>query len=77
MDQFVQIMVFVLSLMTTFLLARIDKWKRWGYIAGLIAQPFWFYSAISSGQMGIFYLSVFNTCFWTVGIYNYWIRKND
>jgi len=31
MEQFVQIMVFALSLVTTFLLVRIDKWKRWGF----------------------------------------------
>ena len=70
-----QIMIFVLSLATTIFLVRIDKWKKWGYITALLAQPFWFYSTYLAGQWGMFGLTIVNCGFWIQGIYNYWIRK--
>lgn len=74
METFSQIMLFILSMLTTMLLVRTDNWKRWGYIVALASQPFWFYSSIVAGQFGTFCLSIFNTCFWVIGINNYWIK---
>lgn len=55
-----------------FLLSRKDHLARWGYIMGLLSQPFWFYIAISTGQIGVFVMSCWFTYCWIKGIYNYW-----
>ncbi len=58
-----------------YLVSRKDHWKRWGYILGICAQPFWFYSAWKAKQWGIFLLAFWYTYSWLNGIYNYWIKK--
>ena len=55
--------------------SRKDDWKRVGYILGLCAQPFWFYIAISTQQWGILVISIWYTYSWSIGVYNYWIKK--
>jgi hypothetical protein len=50
--------------------------RRWAYIFGLCSQPFWFYSAIESGQWGVFLLSSIYTFSWIRGIWNFWIKPS-
>ena len=71
----VQVAIAVLSATAIWLVGRLEKWKRWGYIVGLFSQPFWFYSTITTEQWGIFVLAIWYTYCWTQGIYNYWIKK--
>jgi hypothetical protein len=47
--------------------------RRWGCIAGLCAQPFWFYTTYINGQWGIFGLSFFYTFAWLKGVRTYWL----
>jgi len=54
---------------------RLEQWKRWGYILGLISQPAWVYTTIKHDQWGIFLLSLFYTYSWGQGVYNYWIKQ--
>lgn len=46
--------------------------RRWGCIAGLCAQPFWFYTTAVNGQWGIFALSFLYTWSWAKGVRTYW-----
>jgi hypothetical protein len=48
--------------------------RRWGYIAGILSQPFWFWTAWVNGQWGIFILSIFYAAAWINGINNFWLR---
>ncbi len=57
-----------------YLVGRTDKWKRWGYVLGLCAQPFWFYTTWQAEQWGIFAISIWYAYSWANGIYNYWIK---
>jgi len=50
-----------------------ENWKKYACIFGLIGQPFWFYSAYSAEQWGIFALTVFYTYSWIVGLRNHWL----
>lgn len=59
-----------------FLVSRTDKWMRWGYIMGMVSQPFWFYIAITTAQFGVFLMSCWFTFCWAKGIWNYWIKDN-
>ena len=53
-----------------------EAWRRWACIFGLIGQPFWFYSAYSAQQWGIFALCFLYTFSWARGFKNNWMRSN-
>ena len=50
-------------------------WKKYACLFGLVGQPFWFYSAYTAEQWGIFALTVLYTYSWCVGFYNSWIKR--
>ena len=49
--------------------------KKYGCLFGLAGQPFWFYSAYTSEQWGIFVLCTFYTYAWCLGVKNNWLSK--
>ena len=48
-----------------------NSWRRWGYLVGLISEPFWLYTALQYKQWGIVLL-----CIWYAGCYANGIRNN-
>lgn len=50
--------------------------KKFACLFGIAGQPFWFYSAFTNEQWGIFLLCVFYSYAWGVGVYNNWIKKS-
>jgi hypothetical protein len=56
---FVQVMIFIFGASGIWFVSRKEEWKRWGYIFGLMGQPFWFYTALVNQQWGILALTVF------------------
>lgn len=50
------------------------NFRKYSSVFGLIGQPFWFYSAYSADQWGIFILCFFYTLSWAKGFYLYWIK---
>lgn len=77
--QIEQIFIFLFGASGIWFVSRTEKWKRWGYILGMLGQPFWFYSAWETQQWGIFLLTIFYCYSWSQGIWNYWIKpkKNE
>lgn len=69
-----QIAILVCGSASVYLVARTDHMKRWGYLFGLCAQPFWFWTTYHNQQWGIFIVSFWYTFSWAMGVYNYWIR---
>lgn len=51
-----------------------DRIKKYACLFGLAGQPFWFYSAYTNEQWGIFVLCVFYTYSWALGFKNNWIK---
>lgn len=49
--------------------------RRWACIAGMLGQPFWYWSAWHAGQMGVLFVSVLYTLAWGRGIWQHWIRR--
>ena len=47
-----------------------NPYQKWGYVVGLLSQPFWLLSSYKSRQTGIFCLSIFYTYAWIAGIIN-------
>lgn len=52
-----------------------EKWRRYACLFGIIGQPFWFYSAYTAEQWGIFTLCFFYTWAWLKGVNNNWFKK--
>ena len=69
-----QVGIIFFGALSVYLVGRRDKWQRWGYIAGLCSQPFWFVSSWKAAQWGIFAVSVWYTFSWLNGVWNYWIK---
>lgn len=69
-----QIAIMIFGASAIWFVGRKEEWKRWGYILGILGQPFWFYSSFQSEQWGIFAMCFIYTYSWGQGILNYWIR---
>lgn len=48
--------------------------RKWASIFGLVGQPFWFYSAATSQQWGIFVLCILYSAVWAKGFYSSWVN---
>ncbi len=67
-----QMAIVVFGLSSVFLVAR---GNRVGFLMGLSAQPFWYFTTILNGQWGIFFLSVGYTVSWVTGVYENYFKK--
>jgi hypothetical protein len=75
MEYIPQIMILLCGCSAVWIVGRKEKWRRWGYILGLIGQPFWFIETLRNEQYGIFLMCLWYTYAWGQGVYNYWIKK--
>jgi hypothetical protein len=71
----VQIGIMIFGASAIWFVGRKEAWRRWGYILGLLGQPFWIYSSITTEQWGILILTLFYMYSWGMGVWNYWIKK--
>jgi len=69
--------IIVFSCLAIWLVGRREPWRRWGFIVGLLGQPFWLWSSWQHEQWGIFAVSVWYTYAWMQGIWNFWIRPGE
>ena len=51
-----------------------EEWKKYACLFGLAGQPFWFYSAYTAQQWGIFVLCFFYAYSWYIGFKNNWVK---
>ena len=65
-----QAVILVLGAAAIWLVGRKEAWRKWGYVAGLMSQPFWLYTTWTNGQYGMFILSVWYVYAWAQGWYN-------
>lgn len=49
--------------------------RKWGYVCGLLSEPFWFTTVIYHHQWIILLSCVIYTWLWCLGFYNHWIKK--
>lgn len=70
-DVIAQIGVSVFGIAAVILVAQKNKW---GFVFGLLSQPFWFITSYLNHQWGIFLLSMVYTASWGYGVRE-WFRK--
>jgi len=71
-----QIGIMIFGALAIWFVGRKEKWRRWGYILGLVGQPFWIYTCLVNEHWGILIMTLFYTYSWGQGIYNYWLKKD-
>ena len=68
LDSISQVGVFIFGVSAILLVARKNKW---GFVAGILSQPFWFYTAYHHRQWGIFLMNFVYAGTWIYGLYNW------
>lgn len=77
-DIVVQVVLFLTGAVAVYLTQQHDEeLKRYSSLFGMAGQPFWYYTTLSTGQYGVFLLTIIYTYCWSLGIYNNWIKKNE
>ncbi len=66
-----QFALVLLGALTIYLLSSGGKLIRWGFIVGLLSEPFWFYTVIQNRQWGMALLTVWYTIMYIRGIYKF------
>ncbi len=54
----------------------VAKKNKWGFVFGMLAQPFWYITAYINEQWGVFLVSFIYTISWGLGIYE-WFFKDE
>lgn len=75
MNTVCQIAIGFFGLTALWFVTQKKPWSRWGYILGLSAQPFWYYTTITHRQWGILLISAAYTLIWLQGFWKHWMRK--
>lgn len=72
-DLIAQIGLIVFGVSAIILVARKN---RWGFVLGLISQPFWIITSLINKQWGVLLLSVVYVGSWGYGVYEWFYKKN-
>ena len=54
----------------------VAKKNKWGFVFGLLSQPFFFITSYINAQWGLFLLNIAYTLSWIYGIYNWFFKNN-
>lgn len=65
----------IMSMTTVYLLTRKDDIKKYGYIVGLVSQPFWLFTTWYHHQPGLFIAAIFFTVRWSMGIKHHVLKS--
>ena len=54
----------------------VAKKNKWGFVLGLLSQPFWLITSIVNKQWAVFLLSIIYMGSWILGIHEWFFKKN-
>ena len=73
MNDLVQAAILILSGVTAWLLAsKHARVRRWGYVVGIVGEPFWLYASWVTNQWGVVLLALWWTAQYIRGAINNW-----
>ncbi len=72
LDLIAQIGITIFGVSAIILVAKKNKW---GFVLGLISQPFWLITSFLNRQWGVLILSSVYVFSWAYGIYNWFYKK--
>jgi len=53
----------------------VAKKNKWGFVFGLLSQPFWFITSFINKQWGVFFVSIVYACSWLYGVYEWFFKS--
>lgn len=53
----------------------VAKKNKWGFVFGLLSQPFWIITSFINKQWGVLFLSIIYIGSWTLGVYEWFYKK--
>ena len=72
LDTIAQFGIAIFGIAAIILVARKNKW---GFVFGLLSQPFFYITSYINKQWGLFTLSLIYTGSWIYGIYMWFFKK--
>jgi hypothetical protein len=77
-DTISQYGIMILGPLSIFLVSLKNKnIAKWGFVVGLIHQPFWFIMLYVNQQWPVFIVAFLYTYSWGQGFYNHFIKKGE
>lgn len=73
-DQVAQYVILVLGPAAVFLVGSKGKLRKWGYLVGLLSQPWWFITLWCNEQWPVFAVAVIYTISWANGVRNHIVK---
>ena len=73
-DNIAQGGIFIFGVTAIILVARKNKW---GFVFGVLSQPFWFITSIQNQQWGVVAVSVIYTGSWCYGVWEWFFKKDQ
>lgn len=71
LDFGLQVAIAALSIAAAYMVASTDpQLQRWGFVVGLVSQPFWILAAVRAHHYGVVLVAIFYTGAWIQGIAN-------
>lgn len=67
-----QLGISVFGILAVILVARKNKW---GFIFGLLSQPFWLLTSLNNRQWGVVVLTIVYTGSWGYGVWQWFSKK--
>jgi len=64
-----------LSIFGVLAIVLVAKRNKWGFVFGMISQPFWLITSFLNEQWGVFFVSIVYTGSWAFGIYEWFFKK--
>lgn len=74
LDHIAQLGIMLCGVSAIWFVGRTEKWRRWGFILGMLGQPFWIYTTIKHGQYAITAMTLLYAYSWGQGIWLHWIK---
>ena len=71
LDTVAQVGITIFGISAIILVAKKNKW---GFVMGLLSQPFWFITSFVNQQWGIFFVSIIYAGTWIYGIYEWFFK---
>lgn len=74
LDAIAQIGIAIFGVTAIILVAKKNKW---GFVFGLISQPFWLITSFLNKQWGVFFLSMIYVFSWALGVYEWFFKDKN
>lgn len=58
------------------LVGRLESWRRWGYVCGLLSQPFWFWMLYDDKNCFVLGVSFLYLYSWIQGFRNHFLGRH-